>query len=191
MGNAAESLPGQLRFGSFELDLEFQELHKRGLKIRIPPQAFCVLSCLLENPGELVTREELFRRLWPENTHVEFEGNLNAIIRVLRGALGDSARNPRFIVTEPRLGYRFVAPVAPIVRPQPALPLPAPEVPRRRFARTAVLWSTLPLALLGMGMYWSAGKRAGHDLEIRAGVPQQLTHFLGVAGHPTFSPDGT
>src|SRR5215471_5602298 len=102
----------RIRFGSFELDLSTRELRKHGLKVKIPPQAFCLLTCLLTRPGELVTRDELIRQLWPGDTHVEFEGNLNAITRVLREALGDSARNPRFIETEPKLGYRFIAPVS-------------------------------------------------------------------------------
>src|SRR5262249_26567177 len=119
----AQDTQHRIQFGSFELDVHARELRKHGLKVKIPPQAFCLLSSLLNKPGELVTREELIRTLWPVDTHVEFEGNLNAITRVLREALGDSARNPRFIETEPKIGYRFIAPVSELPEP-PALPPP-------------------------------------------------------------------
>ncbi len=107
MATSARSVPPRLQFGSFERDRETPELRKRGLKVKLSPQAFCVLGRLLEAPGELVSREELCERLWPHDTHVQYEINLNAVVRVLREALGDSARNPRFIETEPKLGYRF------------------------------------------------------------------------------------
>jgi DNA-binding winged helix-turn-helix (wHTH) protein len=134
----AQETQHRIQFGSFELDMHARELRKHGLKVKIPPQAFCLLSCLLHKPGELVTREELIRKLWPEDTHVEFEGNLNAITRVLREALGDSARNPRFIETEPKVGYRFIAPVSVVESPQflphpPAAGRPTPAPPRRNW----------------------------------------------------------
>ncbi|MBZ5585747.1 MAG: winged helix-turn-helix domain-containing protein, partial [Acidobacteriia bacterium] len=97
MPHCAESPPVRLQFGSFELDQQARELRKHGLKVKLAPQAFCVLRRLLETPGELVSREELCERLWPDDTHVQYEVNLNAIVRVLREALGDAAKNPRFI----------------------------------------------------------------------------------------------
>lgn len=110
------------RFGVFELDLRARELHKDGLKIKLQGQPIEVLIALLEHPGEIVTREQLRQRLWPSDTFVDFEHNLNSAVKRLREALGDSADNPRFIETLPRHGYRFIAPVAeqarPVHRPQ-------------------------------------------------------------------------
>ena len=101
----------RVRFKSFELDLSTRELRRRGLKIRLQGQPVEVLMMLLERPGEVVTREQMRRRLWPEDTFVDFEHSLNTTIRRLREALGDSADDPRFIETLPRLGYRFIGPV--------------------------------------------------------------------------------
>src|SRR5579862_2768817 len=103
--------PRVLRFGVFEIDVRSGELRKQGYRIRIEGQPLQILICLLENPGELVTREELHRRLWPADTYVNFEHGLNAAVKRLRRALGDSADNPRFVETLPRRGYRFLAPV--------------------------------------------------------------------------------
>src|SRR5512138_2595651 len=106
--------PRLIRFGVFELDLRSGELQRQGRKIRLEGQPVQVLICLLENPGELVTREELHRKLWPADTFVNFEQGLNAAVKRLRQALNDSADNPRFVETLPRRGYRFIAPLQPI-----------------------------------------------------------------------------
>jgi TolB-like protein len=98
-----------VRFGVFELDVRTGELRKRGMRIPLQEQPLRVLSTLLEAPGEIVTRQDLCRRLWPDGTHVDFEHSLNAAVRRLRVALGDEASVPRFIETVPRRGYRFVA----------------------------------------------------------------------------------
>jgi TolB-like protein/DNA-binding winged helix-turn-helix (wHTH) protein/tetratricopeptide (TPR) repeat protein len=103
--------PRLIRFGVFELDLRSGELQRQGRKIRLEGQPVQILICLLENPGELVTREELHRKLWPADTFVDFEQGLNAAVKRLRQALNDSAENPRFVETLPRRGYRFIAPM--------------------------------------------------------------------------------
>jgi TolB-like protein/DNA-binding winged helix-turn-helix (wHTH) protein/Tfp pilus assembly protein PilF len=103
--------PRLIRFGVFELDLRSGELKRQGRKIRLEGQPVQVLICLLQNPGELVTREELHRKLWPADTFVNFEHGLNAAVKRLRQALNDSAENPRFVETLPRRGYRFIAPM--------------------------------------------------------------------------------
>ena len=103
--------PRLIRFGVFELDLRSGELQKQGRKIRLEGQPVQILICLLENPGELVTREELHRKLWPADTFVNFEHGLNTAVKRLRQALNDSADNPRFVETLPRRGYRFIAPI--------------------------------------------------------------------------------
>ncbi|MGH9437461.1 MAG: winged helix-turn-helix domain-containing protein [Terriglobia bacterium] len=100
------------RFGAFEANLATGELRKQGLKIRISQQVFQVLAMLLENPGEVVDRRELQRRLWPGQSFFDFEHGLNKAVNRLRQALNDSASTPRFIETLPRRGYRLIAPVS-------------------------------------------------------------------------------
>src|SRR5262249_13443151 len=100
-----------IRFGMFEIDLHSAELRRNGLKVRLQEQPFQVLAMLLERPGELVTREELRRRLWSADTFVDFDHSLNAAIKRLRDALGESAESPVFIETLAGRGYRFIAPV--------------------------------------------------------------------------------
>ena len=100
------------RFGVFEVDLRAGELRRNGIKIKLQEQPFQVLAALLGQPGQVVTREELRNRLWPADTYVDFDHSLNAAIRRLRDALGDSAENPTFVETVARRGYRFLAPVS-------------------------------------------------------------------------------
>jgi TolB-like protein/DNA-binding winged helix-turn-helix (wHTH) protein/Flp pilus assembly protein TadD len=102
---------GRPRFGVFELDLRAGELRKHGLLVRLQEQPFQVLTMLLEHPGEVVTREELQKKLWPANTFVDFDHGLNKAINKIRDALGDSAESPRFVETVARRGYRFIAEV--------------------------------------------------------------------------------
>jgi Tol biopolymer transport system component/DNA-binding winged helix-turn-helix (wHTH) protein len=97
-----------LFFGPFEAHLETQELKRHGIRLRLPRQSFQILGLLLERPGQLITREELERALWPSDTFVDFEKGINAAITRLREAIGDSAENPRYIETLSRRGYRFV-----------------------------------------------------------------------------------
>jgi Tol biopolymer transport system component/DNA-binding winged helix-turn-helix (wHTH) protein len=101
----------RFRFGLFEADSGSGELRKSGVRVRLQAQPFRVLLCLLERPGELVTREEIQQRLWGSDTIVEFDHSLGTAINKLRDTLGDSAENPRFIETLARRGYRFIAPV--------------------------------------------------------------------------------
>jgi DNA-binding winged helix-turn-helix (wHTH) protein len=102
---------GVLRFGVFQANLAARELRKHGVRVRLPGQPFCILSMLLEKPGEIVTREEMRQRLWASDTFVDFEHSLNSAIKKLRAALNDSSENSRYIETVPRVGYRFIAPV--------------------------------------------------------------------------------
>ena len=112
-----------VRFGLFEVDLARSTLSRQGIRVKIQEQPFRILAMLLERNGEIVKREQLCQALWPEGTHVNFEGSLNAALKKLRAALQDEAENPRFIETVPRQGYRFLAPVH--VIPGPAGPPPA------------------------------------------------------------------
>ncbi|HKS76259.1 MAG TPA: winged helix-turn-helix domain-containing protein [Terriglobales bacterium] len=100
--------PSVVRFGVFELDLRAGELRKSGVKIKLQDQPLQVLTMLLESPGQIVTREDLQKRLWPEDTFVDFDLSLNSAVKKLRQALGDDSDNPRFIETLYRRGYRFI-----------------------------------------------------------------------------------
>jgi TolB-like protein/DNA-binding winged helix-turn-helix (wHTH) protein/Flp pilus assembly protein TadD len=102
---------GRVRFGIFEVDLRAGELRKHGLRVRLQEQPFKVLAMLLERSGEVVTREELQKKLWPADTFVDFDHGLNKVINKIREALSDSAENPRFVETVARRGYRFLAEV--------------------------------------------------------------------------------
>ncbi len=121
------------RFGAFEFHVQARELRKHGLRIKLAGQPISVLVMLLERPGEVVTREDLQKSLWPAGTYVDFEHSVNAAVKRLRQALGDSADSPRFIETLARNGYRFIAPLSeridhsaepagqkPVDEPQPA-----------------------------------------------------------------------
>jgi DNA-binding winged helix-turn-helix (wHTH) protein len=99
------------RFGLFELDPVAQELRRRGARIKLTSQPFQLLTLLVEQPGVTLTRDEIAHRLWPEDTFVDFDHGVNAAINRIREALGDTAKNPRFVETIARQGYRFIAPV--------------------------------------------------------------------------------
>src|ERR1700730_9748260 len=100
-----------VRFGVYEIDLEAGELRKHGRRIRLQEQPFQVLALLLVQPGKLVTREELQKRIWPADTFVDFDLGLNTAIKKIRAAFGDSADHPKFVETLPKRGYRFIFPV--------------------------------------------------------------------------------
>jgi Tol biopolymer transport system component/DNA-binding winged helix-turn-helix (wHTH) protein len=108
---SVNSLPSITRFGTFEVNFQTGELRQRGQKVKLQEQPLQVLAALLERPGEVVTREELRSKLWHEDTFVDFDHSLNAAIKRLRDALGESADAPVFIETLARRGYRFIAPV--------------------------------------------------------------------------------
>src|ERR1700756_1350788 len=126
------------RFGVFEANAVTGELRRQGTRVKLNAQPFQVLLMLLERPGALLTREEIARRLWPQDTFVDYEHGVNSAVNRIREAIGDTAANPRFIETLARRGYRFVAPVEQILPngfgPAPsngpaAVPVPAPADP--------------------------------------------------------------
>jgi DNA-binding winged helix-turn-helix (wHTH) protein len=112
------------RFGSFEADAATGELRRQGVRIKLNAQPFQMLLLLLERPGELLTREEISRELWPDGTFVDYEHGVNSAVNRIREALGDAAGRPRFVETLARRGYRFVAPVERIAE----VPAPPPSV---------------------------------------------------------------
>ena len=99
------------RFGAFEADAATGELRKQGMRVKLNAQPFQVLLMLLEQPGQLVSREEISRELWPDGTFVDYEHGVNSAVNRIREALGDTAGSPRFVETLARRGYRFLAPV--------------------------------------------------------------------------------
>jgi DNA-binding winged helix-turn-helix (wHTH) protein/TolB-like protein len=114
------------RFGFFEADATQNTLTRKGVPVKIQDQPFRVLLMLLKRPSEIVTREELRLKLWPEGTYVDFDGSLNVILKKLRAAINEDSDNPRFIETVPRRGYRFIAPVSiddPAAKQEPVMPL--------------------------------------------------------------------
>lgn len=114
--SAQDTSPKLVQFGAFELDLHRGELRKQGVKVKLQEQPFMVLQLLLDNPGEIISREQLRSHVWPANTFVEFDQSLYSAMARLRDALGDSSESPRFVETVARRGYRFIAPVTvPIV----------------------------------------------------------------------------
>lgn len=120
-------MPDLVRFGCFEVDLAAGQLRKRGIRIGLRDQPFQVLASLLEHPGQVVTRDDLRRRLWSDDVFVDFDNSLNIAIARLRTVLGDSAEHPRFIETLPKRGYRFLATVT-----EAASPLEHKPAPRAR-----------------------------------------------------------
>src|SRR5215471_13616347 len=130
MGAAPEVDRRPVHFGVFELNPCSGELRKHGVRVRLQDQPLKLLLCLIETPGEICTREDLIRRIWPEGTFVDYERGLNVAITRLRQVLGDSADAPRYVETLGRKGYRFIAPVQrpPIDAIPPAVE-PLVEVP--------------------------------------------------------------
>jgi Tol biopolymer transport system component/DNA-binding winged helix-turn-helix (wHTH) protein len=191
-------------FGLFEVDLQAGELRKGGLKLKLSGQPFQVLAILLERPGEVIAREELQERLWPD-TFVDVDHNLNTAINKIREALGDSAESPRFVETLPRRGYRFTAPVegqetlgalAGGQRPN----VPSGESVASGTRREPHIHRLLPhhlillasAALLAGGAFLSfvyLMRSRGHS-QSNTLVITPFTTYPGLEGAPSFSPDG-
>src|SRR5246500_5334332 len=133
-----------IRFGVFEIDLQGGELRRDGLKVRLQEQPFQILVMLIERPGEMVTRENLCRKLWPADTFVDFDHSLNAAVKRLRDALGESAETPIFIETLARRGYRFIAPVVQDAAPESEA---HPRVPTSGSVPTVTLMSSAAVQL--------------------------------------------
>ena len=182
-----------VRFGVFEVDLRSGELRKAGAKLKISGQPFQVLAILLENPGEIVTREDLLKRLWPD-TFVDGDHNLNTAINKIREVLGDSAENPRFVETLPRRGYRFIAPVEGTRPAMPPEPVNTPRAPavrpiRWRVLRTGVLIGAIVLiAIAGIFLYRAPSRFSA--CSAAACSFTRLTSDDGLQTGATWSPDG-
>ena len=139
--------PRLVRFGAFEVDLRAGELRKDGTRLKLTGQPFQVLTILLEQPGEVVTREELQKRLWPD-TFVDVDHNLNTAINKIREVLADSAESPRYVETLPRRGYRFITPLDSEgngSKPAAITTTESPSPRRRRILNASLLLSALTL----------------------------------------------
>ena len=145
-----------VRFAVFEVDLESGELRKHGIRLKLQQKPFQILALLLEHPGQVVTREELQRRLWASDVFVDFESGLNNAVKKLRAALGDSAETPRFIETVAGRGYRFLA-IPQAAQNVAEVSPPAPT-------RISPLWMVAALAIVvGLtGFIWAARRRTVH-----------------------------
>jgi serine/threonine-protein kinase len=174
MGAQPEMDRHPLRFGVFELHPSSGELRKHGVRVRLQDQPLKLLLSLVERPGEVYSREELFKRIWPEGTFVDYERGLNVAITRLRQVLGDSADAPRYIETVGRKGYRFIAPVErvpalEIVPPAGELPVEVPVVPEAPTASRSSRWRTYgAAAAIGVvAIVAAAGWLRGPRLEPR------------------------
>ena len=178
-----------VRFGVFEADLQTGELRKNGVRVPLQGQPFQVCAILLEHSGELVTREELRQKVWPEDTFVDFDQALNTAITKIRLALGDEADNPRFVETLPRRGYRFIGPVD-----KPSSQAPSPSAPKGRFerltakARWISVGATLLVLLSGIGI-WRFSRNPAQS-PLLSGEVLPVSGLPGVQAFPAFSPDG-
>jgi Tol biopolymer transport system component/DNA-binding winged helix-turn-helix (wHTH) protein len=185
------------RFGAFELSTEQKEFRKNGLLIRLSPQPFQVLSLLVENAGELVTRDDLRTRLWGNQTNVEFDAGVNRCIRQIRAVLNDDSDFPRYIETVPRQGYRFIGtlssnPKAPAE--QPIVPESGVSDSKDKVSEPVSKWRgrvLIPIIgasiILGIGAIWLLSNKPKHPVELSA---TPLAVALGDQYAPTFSPDG-
>jgi len=181
-----------VRFGAFEADLHSGEVRKSGIRIKLQEQPFKVLQVLLERPGDLVTREELQSRIWPEENFGDFDHAVNVAIGKLRTALGDSADNPRFVETVPRRGYRFVAPLESSSLLE-ALPSTAPTTVKvTREAKVNPKWILRGISgIVVAGILLALGIFLGRRM-VRPHAPefQRLTVQHGTVFSARFAPDG-
>src|SRR5215470_10678875 len=158
-GCMAEAGPGQtIRFSVFEADLKSGELRKNGAKIKLQQQPFQVLSVLLRNPGQIVTREELRQELWPNDTFVDFDHSLNAAIARLRDALGETADRPVFVETLARRGYRFNPPLLAPHLAAAGTVAPPPDASPSGFPRTRVAVAVIVLCAVLAAAAWAMGR---------------------------------
>src|SRR5262245_54675848 len=156
------------RFGAFTVDIRTGELTSAGQRVPLREQPLQLLLALLERPGELITREELTRRLWPAGTFVDFDRGLNKAMNHLRDALGDSAEHPQFIETFPRKGYRFIAPVTQDVQDFEA---PTASAGPSRLSRSRVWLAASAATLVAVGLALGADVRGSRSWIARTSAP--------------------
>ncbi len=173
----------RLRFGLFEADLASGELYKHGRLIHVQEKPFRILAMLLERPGEVVSREEVRTKLWPEGTFVDFDESLDTALKKLRQALADSPQNPIFVETIPRRGYRFIAPVTGVDGAtrgtSPGISASAPPPNRKIMAAVAVV---VLAAGIAVGQFWRTRQVRGFTEKDTI----VLADFVNTTGDPIF-----
>lgn len=178
------------RFGVFELDAQTGELRKRGVKLKLQGKPLQILTALLERPGQIVTRDELQRRLWSSDVFVDFDSGLNTAANRLRIALGDSADNPRYIETLPRVGYRFIAPIE-TSQVEASQASSASVANGGRPARRVTVVTSIAIAAVLLLIVTSDGFRLSSGRVESAGLQfRQITFGRGQISGARFAPDG-
>jgi Tol biopolymer transport system component/DNA-binding winged helix-turn-helix (wHTH) protein len=195
MGEPGEDF--RIRFAVFELDTRLGELRKAGTRIRLQDQPLKILIALLEQPGEVVTREELKRRIWPEDSFGDFDHAVNVAVAKLRAALGDSADVPRYVETLPRRGYRFIFPVTLPRELESGAASGAAESEVKaakkstRFRWAAATGATIVVVGLVVGGWWFFSRKIYAPMQLSAELPAgaKIDRFWGA--QLALSPDGT
>lgn len=198
---AAPAKTGQIwRFGVFEVDTRREELRRSGAAVKMREQSYRILVYLLERSGEIVTREELRKVLWPADTFVDFDHSLNTAVMKLREALGDSTDSPLYIETIPKRGYRFIAPVETVEAnprsPETEIPVPVQQQETKQkplskwhWPQARVTAGLFALAIIASVAVFLAFR--SHRLRSVSGEPwEQITNFADSATQPALSPDG-
>jgi len=189
------------RFGAFEADAAAGELRRQGIRIKLNAQPFQVLLMLLEHPGQVLTREEISRALWPDGTFVDYDHGVNSAVNRIREALGDVANSPRFVETLARRGYRFVAPVQAITNEADVPPIPSTSTqptsePGTRFgngilsspeelpetSHAVVQTLFLLLQLMYMGFYVGALTNLAEIEDLLSPLPRASLIFYALVG---------
>jgi Tol biopolymer transport system component/DNA-binding winged helix-turn-helix (wHTH) protein len=174
------------QFGIFELDLRAGELRRNGSKVKLQEQPLQILTMLLEKPGDVVTRAELQKKLWPADTFVDFDHSLNAAIRRLRDTLGDTAENPRFVETVARRGYRFLTPVnGASAEPEPPPPVPPSTSRSKRW----LVITVAAVLMVGARVGWFLSRGLTRPMQVRERRLTANPEEDPVAGG-VISPDG-
>jgi TolB-like protein/DNA-binding winged helix-turn-helix (wHTH) protein/Tfp pilus assembly protein PilF len=179
------------RFGAYEVDSRTGELRKNGMRIRCQEQPIQVLVALLERPGELLTREELRQRVWPEDTFVDFDHALNTAVKKIRAALNDEADSPRYLETVPRRGYRFIAPVQTEMTPGrtseelTVSDLEVPETHRPLINRRVMLLAATLIAFIGGGYYWTNHRARASDNNVPSRTMVAVLPFENMTNDPS------
>ena len=183
---APPSGPRFVRFGPFQVDQQRQEVTKNGLRLKLQGKVYQVLVALLDKPGEVVTREELRQRLWPADTHVNYDANVNTTVNKLRQVLGDSTDKPLYIETIPRKGYCLLVrseasdvpcgPLAPNAVTEQPSPLAAPALTKEPAPARSGFW--IPIGVVGLIL---AGMLLGAGITI---TTLYISHFAQVTRWP-------